>query len=107
LLLLAIAYERVEFIQAFFHLPFTENDFTIAELESLYGFAYIHGESSEIITKYYEGGYQEPDLTSEAVKRFYEMTHSKPISMQDSRRAINKLTLRLQRSENFLPEVSP
>jgi len=106
LLLLAIAYQRVEFIQEFFHLPFSENDFTVAELEILYGFGFVHGESGELLTKYYENGYKEPDLRCEPAKLFYEMTRCKAIHIENSRRAVNRFCRRLQRSENFLPHVS-
>ena len=104
--MLAIAYQRVEFIQSFFHLPFSENDFTISELELLYRFGYVHGKSCEILTKYYVDGYKEPDLTCESVKTFCEMTRCRAIGIERSRRAIDKFTRIFQRSENFLPEVS-
>ena len=72
----------------------------------LYGFGYVHGKSTEVLTKYYEDGFKEPALTCESIKTFYKMTRCKPIRMKESRRALTEFTKRLQRSENFLPEVS-
>lgn len=105
--MLCFAYQRTNFIEHMFPVPLKLIRFHKEDLEILYGFGYIDGQSKDVLKTLYDiesTGYDVPINSKSDL--FLRMTTSNIIiNMTESRNILNQLCKRIRKSIYFFAEV--